>query len=158
MKKLCMFTALLMMVSCGGDKGEQGPQGPQGIAGEKGDKGEKGDRGEQGEQGEKGEQGVRGVDGTSCTVEQLDDSVEIVCGSSYAVVSDGEAGKDGIDADSVLVFDPCPTVATQYPELVLKIGDVYISYFQNGEQEFLTRLEKGVTYQTTDERHCKFKL
>lgn len=105
-----------------------------------------------------GVDGKDGINGTSCTIESLEGGAEIVCGSSSVVVSNGVDGKDGLNAASVSIIDPCPTMEVDYPELMLKIGDMYVAYFQDGQMEFLTVLKSGVKYQTTDGRACIFQV
>ena len=59
----------------------------------------------------------------------------------------------------VQIINPCPSVKATYEEVILKLqNNKYIAFFENGGKRFLTKLEKDVVYQTTDERACRFKI
>lgn len=125
--------------------------------------------------GEKGEQGIQGIAGQSCMAEQIDNGLRVICGDTEAVVKDGADGKDGINGadgkdgsdgkdgadgkDGVLKrLDPCPTIDTDYKEILLVTSDGVVAYFKNGSYEHLTDVPLGVWMKTTDKRQCRFKI
>lgn len=118
-----------------GPQGEQGPQGPAGEKGETGAAGEQGAQGEQGPAGADGEQGPQGEPG-----------------------QDGQDGKDGDDG-ILAVIDPCGDNPNKHDEilLVLNNGDI-LAYFESGNKRFLSLLECGTNYRTTDSQKCHFSL
>lgn len=59
------------------------------------------------------------------------------------------------------VLDPCPNVESNsgYREMLFQLDDgKVIGYFESGSKRFLTEIKQGVSYRTTDDRHCIFTL
>lgn len=108
--------------------------------------------------------GPAGPAGKSCTVETLDDGSLILCedGTSSFVSNgvDGDKGDTGASA-LVEVIDPCGA-ETAFDEVILVYevnGELlYIAYFESGSKRYLTQLDTGVNYETTDGTQCRFTL
>jgi hypothetical protein len=118
--------------------------GIDGQDGATGPQGETGPKGETGEKGDKGEQGNAGQDGIN--------------------------GIDGADGTQVEVIFPCGEDSIRHGEIILKINNQFIAYFQNivkqgganspvnDIQARLTVLEENTLYMLTDGSQCKFRI
>lgn len=105
-----------------------------------------------------GPKGPQGPAGSSCNVLQGEGFAIVTCGSTSALIKDGEDGINGQDAQNIEWVDPCPEVATNHPELLLKMGAAYFAVYASGQRIHLTRLIDDVNYRTTDGRACTFTL
>lgn len=124
-----------------GKDGSTGPKGEQGETGPKGDTGEKGDKGDKGDAGQDGNNGIDGID-----------------------------GKAGADGTQVEVIFPCGEDSIRHGEIILKIDNQFIAYFQNIVKQGgtnspvndiearLTVLEENTLYMLTDGSQCKFRI
>lgn len=115
-----------------------------------------------------------GKDGSSCSVESVEQGALISCsdgtGAFVANGRDGAEGEDGADGEDGLdgepgsfsivdSVDPCGDDPNHFDEILLvTAGGDYVAYFEDGGKRFLTILECGKTYQTTDKQACKFKI
>lgn len=72
-----------------------------------------------------------------------------------AVVSEITILQSNVQIQAVL--DPCGD-GPGYDEVVLKTSAGYLAYFENGNHRYLTLLQEGVTYTTTDNSHCEFSI
>lgn len=110
--------------------------------------------------GSDGKDGADGKDGESCSISKTNKLSTLTCGGVSVDIVDGKDGQDGLDGedgDSIEVIDPCPEEDAKYREVLLQVGNTYVSYFKNNDKEFLTRLSPG-RYQTTDGRKCYFSI
>lgn len=79
--------------------------------------------------------------------------------ASYVTLGELAAEVAGLPRSEVSVVDPCPDVASNQPkEMLLRVGDKTVAYFEQGNKRFVSELVSGVTYQTTDSRACQFTL
>ena len=115
------------------DRSQDGAQGDTGERGESGVAGERGERGESGVAGTTGSQGERGESGDN-----------------------GLDGLDGLDGtDGILsVVDPCGD--GQGPDEVVIFTDSGVLAWYNNVG--LSVLAENVTYQTTDNQKCLFRI
>jgi hypothetical protein len=102
--------------------------------------------------------GPSGAPGSSCTVNDVDDGAVILCeDGSSSFIEDGEDGASSL----VEIIDPCGTETT-FDEVILVYeidgAPVFIAYFENGSKRYLTTLDEGVNYRTTDGTKCDFKI
>jgi hypothetical protein len=111
--------------------------------------------------GPQGPAGAGGADGSSCSVNQLDNGAVILCedGSSSYILN-GQDGEDGASS-LVEIIDPCGTETT-FDEVLLVYeidgSPVFIAYFENGSKRYLTTLDEGINYRTTDGTKCDFTI
>lgn len=171
-----------------GETGEQGVPGREGSAGSTGGKGPQGTSGPQGTQGNTGAtgpggapgtNGTNGTDGEDCTVNQLNNGAEIVCGDDTVAIilngvagtngtngtngQDGADGEDGADAPPTAysvteMYDPCGD-QSGFDEVLLHLanGQWVAHYAGGGNLQFLTVLTPG-NYVTTDPTPCHFTI
>jgi hypothetical protein len=115
-----------------------------------------------------GVDGVDGEDGTSCSVaEDANGSGSLISCSdgTTAFIKNGSDGSDGADGADGLDFikdivDPCGAETTHgFDEvlLVLQSGDI-LAHFASGDNQYLTILQKGKSYVTTDGTGCRFTV
>lgn len=71
----------------------------------------------------------------------------------------GEPGAPGADA-VLAIIDPCGDHPGHQDEVLLLLSNgQYLAYFRGfGSEEFLTILEWGKSYVTTDDQECHFKI
>lgn len=70
--------------------------------------------------------------------------------------NDGINGTNGINAQGILVIDPCGDLLNEVDEVLLVFPDKSVlAWYQNVGMVVLT---PGVTYQTTDNQRCVFKV
>ena len=106
-----------------------------------------GTNGSNGSDGSNGSNGSDGVDGND--------------GSNG---SNGSNGTDGADATlnphSITdIIDPCGDNAGRFDEVLLKTYDGrYLAYFEEKGKRFLTVLDYGQDYKTTDKQACDFRI
>jgi hypothetical protein len=150
-----------------GSVGDTGSEGPQGIPGKIGPTGDTGSTGASGAPGAIGDVGDRGPSGTSCTVIRNQGGALITCGDTQSVLLDGVDGIDGTDTEFsdyevVALVDPCGP-QSQFDEVFLQLanGDL-IAHYSDGNgtnrREFLTLIDPGFSYVTTDGTHCYFSV
>ena len=107
----------------------------------------------------------------SCSVESFNGGAKISCPDGTSeVILNGAAGSNGADgadgADAVLpdlafvdFIDPCGDNPGHFDEIILVTqGGDFVSYFESGNKRFLTILECGVNYITTDAQQCNFSI
>lgn len=108
-----------------------------------------------------------GKNAEPCVVSETDDGATVTCGSNVVTIkngTNGQDGSDGVDAEPspyavTEIIDPCGDDPGKFDEVLLKLYDgSYVSYFEDGGKRFLTVLEFGKIYQTTDRQKCKFKV
>jgi len=106
-------------------------------------------------------------DPEQCTVQEVVDGAIISCGNSMVKIKNGSDGKNGADGvtplpspyDITEIIDPCGDDPNHADEIILKLYDgSYLVYFEDGGRRFLSLLEHGKTYQTTDRQKCKFMI
>lgn len=57
------------------------------------------------------------------------------------------------------IIDPCGDYPGHHDEVILKMtSGEYLAYFEVGGSRFLSILEKGVNYRTTDKQKCIFRI
>lgn len=99
-----------------------------------------------------------GKDGKSCTVSEVSGGAKVTCGFNTVTIDNGE---DAIQSPYAIteVIDPCGDDPGKFDEVILKLYDnSYVAYFEDGGKRFLSVLEHGKSYQTTDSQNCKFKI
>lgn len=108
------------------------------------------------------EPGAQGEPGTSCSVAQIEQGALITCSDGTgAFVSHGVDGKDAELSGFTIVtsLDPCGDNPGEFDEILLVTSDGdYVAFFEAGGKRFLTVLECGTTYQTTDKQACLFDI
>lgn len=114
--------------------------------------------------------GEDGEDGKSCTVVEDIDSAFISCDGNSVKIPYGKDGTDGVkgeDGKDLLpspyaitdIIDPCGDDPNHFDEIIIKLYDgSYLAYFESGGKRFLTTLDAGKSYQTTDYQKCNFKI
>lgn len=128
------------------------------LVGEEAGHGRDGSHGENGKDGVDGRDGVDGKDGVSCEVVPLANGAQVTCGDSSVVIEDGE-DHDYSAYDISEIVDPCGDYPGHADEVLLRTyGGEYLSYFEDGSKRFLSVLEFGKNYVTTDRQRCRFML
>lgn len=106
--------------------------------------------------------GPQGKPGSSCSVESVEQGALISCSDGTgAFVSNGRDGLDGEPGSFSIVnsVDPCGDDPNHFDEILLvTAGGDYVAYFEDGGKRFLTILECGKMYRTTDKQACNFKI
>ena len=99
----------------------------------------------------------------ACSVEDTAEGALITCADgSSTVVNDGTNGDDGLDGIDGLdgsapfkIVDPCGDgPGADEVVLVFESGEILAWYKNLG----LSELQEGLTYVTTDQQKCKFKV
>jgi hypothetical protein len=103
--------------------------------------------------GPQGPAGPSGPPGEPCSVLQGEGFALIECprGDSALVF-------DGQPSTPISWTDPCPSIPTQFPELLLVQDGEYYAVYASRNKIHLTRLVEGVQYRTTDGRNCQFTI
>lgn len=107
-----------------------------------------------------GEPGKDGKDGSSCSVEALSNGSLISCtDGTSSFVSNGADGQDAPPTEFTVVevINPCGS-SGGFDEVLLQLADgSFLAYFA-GSGGFLTVLNCGQSYVTTDAEACNFTI
>lgn len=116
-----------------------------------------------GDRGTPGKDGIAGPPGTSCSVNQLANGAEIICGDqTSAIILNGEVGPKGEDMVpgpyAVLeLVNPCGKQGS-HDEVLLRFGTgQLLAHYSHGDKQFFTIVGPG-SYQTTDGTNCNFSI
>lgn len=95
-------------------------------------------------------------DGTSSLMPYAKDGADGLDGS------DGADGADGNPGTLIEIVDPCGDNRV-HDEVILKLTNAdgstsYVAYFQQGNKRFLTELQEGIRYSTTDGACCNLVI
>lgn len=117
------------------------------------------------------------VNKVSCTIEES--TLMCLDGTEYTLPVNGvdgekgdkgDNGRDGTDGTQVEVIFPCEEASISHEEIILKIDNQFIAYFQNIVKQGganspikevearLTVLEENTLYMLTDGSQCKFRI
>lgn len=116
-----------------------------------------------------GKDGAPGEPGSSCSVTQLENGAQILCGDNTgaiilngAVGQMGASGQDGRDLAAgpytiVGIIDPCGKQSA-YDEVLIRLGNSQLlAHYSDGAKQFFVLIGPG-SYRTTDGTNCHFEV